>query len=135
MGIEPFLVSSAIDCVVAQRLARQLCQQCKRRTIIPADVLRQNSFRATVDLEAYEAVGCGRCGHSGFKGRIGLYEVMMLSDDIRRLIVQRAPAEEIAAVAVREGMRRLREDGLDKVRQGRTSIAEVTRVVGSGAGV
>ena len=135
MGIEPFLVSSAIDCVVAQRLARQLCQQCKKRTIIPADVLRQNSFRATVDLEAYEAVGCGRCGHSGYKGRIGLYEVMVLTDELRSLIVQRAPAEEIAAVATRDGMRRLREDGLEKVRLGRTSIAEVARVVGSGSGV
>ena len=68
MGIEPFLVSSAIDCVVAQRLARQLCQQCKRRTIIPADVLRQNGFPATVDLEAYEPVGCARCGGSGLQG-------------------------------------------------------------------
>jgi type IV pilus assembly protein PilB len=134
MGIEPFLVSSAIDCVVAQRLARQLCQQCKKRTIIPADVLRENSFRATVDLEAYEPVGCGRCGGSGYKGRLGLYEVMVLTDELRKLIVQRAPAEDIADVAMRDGMRRLRDDGLDKVRQGRTSIAEIARVVGSGSG-
>jgi type IV pilus assembly protein PilB len=134
MGIEPFLVSSAIDCVVAQRLARQLCQQCKRRTIISADVLRENSFPANVDLEAYDPVGCARCGGSGYKGRLGLYEVMVLTDEIRRLIVQRAPAEDIAALAERDGMRRLRDDGLEKVRQGRTSIFEISRVVGSGSG-
>ena len=134
MGIEPFLVSSAIDCVVAQRLARQLCQQCKKRTIIPADVLRENSFPANVDLEAYDPVGCARCGGSGYKGRLGLYEVMVLTDEIRRLIVQRAPAEDIAALAERDGMRRLRDDGLEKVRQGRTSISEISRVVGSGSG-
>jgi type IV pilus assembly protein PilB len=134
MGIEPFLVSSAIDCVVAQRLARQLCQQCKKRTIISADVLRENSFPANVDLEAYDPVGCARCGGSGYKGRLGLYEVMVLTDEIRRLVVQRAPAEEIAALAERDGMRRLRDDGLEKVRQGRTSISEISRVVGSGSG-
>jgi type IV pilus assembly protein PilB len=133
MGIEPFLVSSAIDCVVAQRLARQLCQHCKRRTIIPAHVLHENGFRATVDLEAYEPVGCPRCGGSGYKGRLGIYEVMVVSDELRRLIVQRAPADDIAAHAVREGMRRLRDDGLDKVHQGRTSIAEIARVVGTGS--
>jgi type IV pilus assembly protein PilB len=135
MGIEPFLVSSAIDCVVAQRLARQLCQNCKRRTIIPAHVLRGNGFRATVDLEAYEPVGCSRCGGSGYKGRLGIYEVMVVSDELRRLIVQRAPADDIAAHAVREGMRRLRDDGLEKVHAGRTSIAEVARVVGTGSAV
>jgi type IV pilus assembly protein PilB len=135
MGIEPFLVSSAIDCVVAQRLARQLCQQCKRRTIIPAHVLRQNGFRATVDLEAYEPVGCPRCGGSGYKGRLGIYEVMVVGDELRRLIIQRAPADELAAQACREGMRRLRDDGLEKVHSGRTSIAEITRVVGSGSAV
>jgi type IV pilus assembly protein PilB len=135
MGIEPFLVSSAIDCVVAQRLARQLCQQCKRRTIIPAHVLRENGFRATVDLEAYEPVGCPRCGGSGYKGRLGIYEVMVVTDEVRRLIVQRAPADDIAAHAVREGMRRLRDDGLEKVHLGRTSIAEIARVVGTGSPV
>jgi type IV pilus assembly protein PilB len=135
MGIEPFLVSSAIDCVVAQRLARQLCQQCKRRTIVPAHVLRESGFRATVDLEAYEPVGCPRCGGSGYKGRLGIYEVMVVTDELRRLIIQRAPADEIAAQAMREGMRRLRDDGLDKVHTGRTSIAEIARVVGTGSPV
>ncbi|HYM45145.1 MAG TPA: ATPase, T2SS/T4P/T4SS family [Solirubrobacteraceae bacterium] len=131
MGIEPFLVSSALDCVVAQRLARMLCTSCKRRTIIPAQVLRDNGYKAAVDLEAYEPAGCRRCGGSGYRGRIGLYEVMSVSPEIQRLALERRPADEIRDVAVRQGMRRLRDDGLEKVRQGRTSIAEVARVVGN----
>ena len=131
MGIEPFLVASALDCVVAQRLARMLCPACKRRTILPAEVLRENGYKALVDLEAYEPVGCRRCGGSGYRGRLGLYEVMSVSPEIQTLALQRAPAEAIRDVAVREGMRRLRDDGLEKVRQGRTSIAEIARVIGS----
>jgi type IV pilus assembly protein PilB len=132
MGIEPFLVSSALDCIVAQRLARTLCTHCKKRTIIPAEVLRDHGFHAQFDIEAYEPVGCVRCGAMGYRGRIGLYEVMTMSDEIRSLALQRAPADQIAAVAVREGMRRLREDGLDKVKSGLTSMAEIARVTGSG---
>ena len=83
MGIEPFLVGSAVDCVVAQRLARLLCEECKRRTTITSDVMRANGFNVGLDLEAYEPVGCARCGGSGYKGRIGLYEVMWVSETIR----------------------------------------------------
>ena len=132
MGIEPFLVASAIDCVVAQRLARTLCQSCKRRTMVRADVLRDHGFASAYDLEAYEPVGCARCGGSGYKGRIGLYEVMTITEEIRTLAIQRGSADEIARVAVANGMKRLREDGLDKVRLGITSIAEVARVTGTG---
>jgi len=132
MGIEPFLVASAIDCIVAQRLARTLCPTCKKRVLLPAAQLHDNGFASPYDLEAYEPVGCGRCGGTGYKGRIGLFEVMLISEEIRTLVLARAGADEIAAVAVRQGMRRLREDGLEKVRQGRTSIQEVARVTDSG---
>jgi twitching motility protein PilU len=131
MGIEPFLVGSAVDCVVAQRLARLLCEECKRRTTISSDVMRMNGFNVGLDLEAYEPVGCARCGGSGYKGRIGLYEVMWVSETIRSLAVAREPAETIAHAAVHEGMMRLREDGLEKVRRGLTSIAEIARVAGT----
>jgi len=133
MGIEPFLVASAIDCVIAQRLARKLCAQCKRRTIISAEVLQDHGFHAIADIEAYDPVGCNRCGGSGYKGRIGLYEVMLVSEAIRSLTIERASADRIGEVALAEGMRRLRDDGLEKVRLGTTSIAEVARVTGSGA--
>jgi type IV pilus assembly protein PilB len=131
MGIEAFLVASAIDCVLAQRLARMLCSNCKQRTIVPAEVLRENGYKALVDLEAYEPTGCRRCGGTGYRGRLGIYEVMTLTSDIRRLALERRSSEEIRDVAVREGMRRLRDDGLEKVRQGLTSIAEIARVIGS----
>ena len=131
MGIEPFLVASALDCVVAQRLARMLCPNCKRRTIVSADVLRENGYKALVDLEAYEPVGCRRCAGSGYRGRLGLYEVMSVTSEVRSLALERRPSEEMREVAVRQGMRRLRDDGLEKVKQGRTSIAEIARVIGS----
>jgi type IV pilus assembly protein PilB len=131
MGVEPFLVGSSIDCVVAQRLARLLCEECKRRVTLPAEVMRANGFNVGLDLECYEPHGCARCGGSGYKGRIGLYEVMWISDTIRSLAVAREPSETIAHAAVHEGMMRLREDGLEKVRRGLTSIAEIARVAGT----
>jgi type IV pilus assembly protein PilB len=131
MGIEPFLVASAIECIVAQRLARTLCPYCKKRCIIPADVLRSHGYHAHFDIEAYEPVGCARCGSMGYRGRIGLYEVMLMSEEVRALALQRGSADQIAAVAVREGMRRLRDDGLEKVQAGLTSMAEIARVTGS----
>jgi len=131
MGIEPFLVGSAVDCVVAQRLARLLCSECKRRTTLTSDVMRANGFNVGLDLEAYEPVGCARCGGSGYKGRVGLYEVMWVSETIRGLAVAKEPSENIAHAAVHEGMMRLREDGLEKVRRGLTSIAEIARVAGT----
>jgi type IV pilus assembly protein PilB len=133
MGVEPFLVASAIDCVVAQRLARKLCQHCKERGIITSDVLRANGIRSQFDMEAYQPTGCPRCNHTGYKGRIGLYEVMVVSEEIRKLTLARAPAPDIAEVAIRQGMRLMRDDGLEKVRHGMTSIQEVTRVTGTGA--
>ncbi|HEX4115849.1 MAG TPA: ATPase, T2SS/T4P/T4SS family [Solirubrobacteraceae bacterium] len=131
MGIEPFLVASALDCVLAQRLARMLCSNCKQRTIVPAEVLRDNGYKALVDLEAYEPNGCRRCAGTGYRGRLGIYEVMTLTSEIRNLTLERRSADEIREVAIREGMRRLRDDGLEKVRQGLTSIAEIARVIGS----
>src|SRR5271166_3033640 len=131
MGIEPFLVASALECVVAQRLARMLCPSCKRRAIIPAKVLRESGYKARVDLEAYEPVGCRRCGGSGYRGRLGMYEVMRVTPEIQALTLERSAAEAIRDVAVKQGMMRMRDDGLQKVREGRTSIAEVVRVIGS----
>jgi type IV pilus assembly protein PilB len=131
MGIEPFLVASALDCVLAQRLVRTLCSHCKQRTIISAEVLRQNGYKALVDLEAYEPNGCRRCSGSGYRGRAGIYEVMSVTPEIRRLALERRGAEDLNEAAVQQGMRRLRDDGLEKVRQGRTSIAELARVLGT----
>jgi type IV pilus assembly protein PilB len=128
MGIESFLTASAVECVVAQRLARQLCTSCKRRTVIPKAALEHSGFRVGADLEAYEPVGCARCSHSGYRGRIGLFSVMVMSDEIKSLTVQRAPESEIAEIARSQGMTTVREDGLQKARAGVTSIEEIARV-------
>ena len=128
MGIEPFLTASAIDCVVAQRLARMLCKQCKRETVLSADELNAAGFQTGYELEAYEPVGCARCAGSGYKSRVGLYEVMTISDEIRHLAIAVSSAEEIRAVATQQGMHSLRDDGLAKVAAGVTSLGEVSRV-------
>jgi type IV pilus assembly protein PilB len=128
MGIESFLTSSAVDCVVAQRLARMLCSHCKKRTVIPQAALTEAGFRMGTDLEAYEPVGCGRCHGSGYRGRVGIYSVMVLSERIKEMVVTMASEADIAKVAIEEGMSTLRDAGLAKVRAGVTSIEEVARV-------
>jgi type IV pilus assembly protein PilB len=128
MGIQPFMTASAVDCVVAQRLARTLCANCKRPITLDVEALRAADLHVDSDIQAYEAGGCTRCGETGYRGRVGLYEVMVVTDEIRSLTVGRATAEEIAAAAIANGMQTLREDGLDKVRLGLTSMSEVSRV-------
>jgi type IV pilus assembly protein PilB len=128
MGIEPFLVSSAVDCIVAQRLVRMLCKHCKRPQKISEAVLAEHGLTGA---EPLEAVGCSRCGGTGYRGRLGVYEVMPVSERIRALILERASVDVMVSIAVSEGMRRLRDDGLDKVREGLTSIAEVERMTNS----
>jgi type IV pilus assembly protein PilB len=124
MGIEPFLISSAVDCVVAQRLVRKLCPHCKRHTSLPESVLGEYGL----DEQPYEPVGCSRCAGSGYRGRMGIYEVMTVSEEIRTQILQHASVDEIAATAASQGMRRLHDDGIEKVRDGLTSIEEVERM-------
>jgi type IV pilus assembly protein PilB len=128
MGIEPFLVSSAVDCIVAQRLVRMLCKHCKRVQHVSEAVLAEHGLAG---VEAYEAVGCSRCGGTGYRGRVALYEVMTVSEPIRALILERASVDDMVEVALGEGMLRLRDDGLHKVREGMTSIAEVERMTTS----
>jgi len=128
MGIETFLTASAVDCVVAQRLARKLCSSCKRRTVIPTQALAEVGVRVGAEVEGYEPVGCGRCSNSGYRGRVGIYSVMSLSEQLKEMTIAHAAETEIAAVAREEGMLTLREDGVTKVRSGQTSLEEVLRV-------
>jgi type IV pilus assembly protein PilB len=133
MGIEPFLTASAVDCVLAQRLARRLCKQCKEPYTATREMLRKNNFPPEVldrdDVTLYRPKGCSRCNGTGYKGRLGLYEVMIVSEAVRRLTVERKSADEISRVAEAEGMKSLREDGIDKVLQGMTSVEEIARVI------
>jgi type IV pilus assembly protein PilB len=130
MGIEPFLIASAIECVVAQRLVRRLCDECKRPVEVSAEELRRSGLDGDAgSIAAHEPVGCVRCNGSGFRGRIGVYEVMGVTEAIRSLILDRASSAEIGAAGVADGMRRMSDDGLEKVRAGITSVAEVLRVL------
>jgi type IV pilus assembly protein PilB len=128
MGIESFLTASAVDCVIAQRLARKLCPHCKRRTVAPAQALLESGFRIGADLEAYEPVGCARCNRTGYRGRIGIFSVMVMSEELKELAIVGASDADIARLAREQGMSTLREDGLQKIRDGVTSVAEVARV-------
>lgn len=132
MGIEPFLVGSALDSVLAQRLARRLCEWC-REAYTPTDQeLSVTPWPHDTDLPApdtlWRPVGCRNCGTTGFKGRIALTEVMTVSEEIERLTLQRAPASEIRRVALSQGMTSLRSDGLATVAAGHTTLDEVIRV-------
>lgn len=132
MGIEPFLTASAIECVLAQRLARRLCPHCKEPYQPTMEALRQNEFPPEAlegDITLYRPAGCNRCNNTGYKGRLGLYEVMIVSEAIERLTVERKSADEISRVAMAEGMVSLREDGIEKVLAGMTSIEEISRVI------
>ena len=134
MGVESFLVSSAVNCILAQRLVRKLCPNCKVPYEPDIDVLRNLNFpleEGDEDLVIYKANenGCAKCGGTGYKGRVGLYEVMPMSNEIQRMTVREASATKIMEQAKKEGLIDMREDGFTKVKMGRTSIEEVMRVV------
>ncbi|BDZ40603.1 GspE/PulE family protein [Microbacterium suwonense] len=130
MGTEPFLVATALSAVVAQRLARRLCVQCRERHDQTEEILRDLGlpFDPAAPPVIYRPKGCPSCSGTGYKGRIGLHEVMTMSDEIEKLVVRNATATEIREVATAQGMRSLREDGWAKVREGLTTIEEILRV-------
>jgi len=131
MGVAPYVTSSALLAVLAQRLARKLCPHCKREVDVPVDALVRlgmDSKRAA-KAKLYGPVGCDKCFNTGYRGRVGLFELMVLDDDLRKLFLHEAPAEQLRELAVQHGMRTLREDALDKVVQGVTSLQEIARVV------
>lgn len=131
MGIQPFLIASAVDCVQAQRLARRLCTNCKEAYKPDLTAVRRSGFTVgdDEDLTFYRPRGCSKCGNTGYKGRLGLYEVMLMSEYINRLTIEEATSEQIKEIAVQEGMLTLKADGFEKVKQGQTSLEEILRVV------
>jgi len=130
IGTEPFLVATAVSAVVAQRLARRLCVRCRAPYTEPTDVLRALGFpHDPNDLpQFYRASGCTTCSGTGYRGRLGLHEVMTMTDELEQLVVMRATGSEMRQVALAQGMVPLREDGWAKVTEGLTTIEEVLRV-------
>jgi type IV pilus assembly protein PilB len=132
MGIEPFLVGSALDAVLAQRLCRTLCAHCKEAYSPDPDELRRTGFplaEGQTPPTLYRPVGCNRCAKTGYRGRMALHEVMTVSEDIARMTVARASTDEIARAAYDQGMTGLKDDGWAKVARGLTSVEEILRVV------
>jgi type IV pilus assembly protein PilB len=129
MGIEPFLVASSLNLVCAQRLVRRVCANCKVADDVPPKALEQIGFSAEEarSVKPYKGTGCDRCNKTGYKGRVGLYEVMEITDELRELILVGASALELRRKAVEEGMITLRGSGLRKISAGMTSIEEVLR--------
>ncbi|GAB4491344.1 MAG: hypothetical protein OHK006_25110 [Thermodesulfovibrionales bacterium] len=130
MGIEPFLVSSAVILILAQRLGRRVCQQCKEEEKIPEATMIKLGFseQEAKTVKCYRGKGCPACNNTGYKGRVALYEVMPVKDEIKELILEGASSAEIKKAAIRLGMKTLRMSGLTKVAEGVTSVEEVMRV-------
>jgi type IV pilus assembly protein PilB len=129
MGIEPFLVATSVNLIQAQRLIRRICKDCKQEHQTPVEALMEVGFTAdeVKSIKTYKGKGCSTCNNTGYKGRIGLYEVLEITDEIRELILIGASALELRKKAVDDGMITLRESGLHKIRGGVTTIEEVVR--------
>ncbi|MBA2734959.1 MAG: type IV-A pilus assembly ATPase PilB, partial [Acidobacteria bacterium] len=129
MGIEPFLVATSVNLIQAQRLIRRICKDCKTEHSMPAEAMLEIGFTVeeTKNLTMYKGSGCQACNNTGYKGRVGLYEVMEVTDDIRELILIGASALELRKKAIDDGMITLRGSGLHKIRNGITTIEEVVR--------
>jgi type IV pilus assembly protein PilB len=130
MGVEPYLVSSALDSVLAQRLARKLCERCKEPRTAAPEVVKQMGYDPDDGLiTLYMAVGCKLCSDTGYRGRVAINEVMLMSEEVQRMAVERRPSDEIKRLSVEQGMKTLRQDGMEKVKLGTTTLEEVLRVV------
>jgi type IV pilus assembly protein PilB len=128
MGIEPFLVSSSVVMIIAQRLVRKLCEKCKQPVRLHEETLRELGIEESPDeLTLFEARGCIECNETGYSGRLGLYEVMAISSLIREMIIERRQSADIKQKAIDEGMLTLRGDGLEKFKRGTTSLEEILR--------
>jgi type IV pilus assembly protein PilB len=129
MGIEPFLVATSVNVIAAQRLVRRICANCKEETEAPIQTLLSVGFAESEahSIKLFQGRGCDRCNGTGYKGRVALFEVMDVSEDIRELILSGATAVELRRKAIEEDMITLRESGLHKIREGVTTIEEVVR--------
>ena len=131
MGIEPFLVSSSVEGIVAQRLIRRLCKKCRRPVNLDQGFLKEHGFpieKLAPINPIYEAVGCDECRGTGYKGRSAIFEIMPITDEVRPSVVANATASSIKQAALNAGMKTLRQDGWDKVLQGVTTVDEIIRV-------
>jgi type IV pilus assembly protein PilB len=133
MGIEPFLVASSVNLVLAQRLVRRACASCKRQITLSEEVMDelQMSAKDASNATFMQGEGCVDCNGTGYRGRQGVYEVMPMSGKLRELVLERSSAAEIKRVAISEGMLTLRRDGLEKLKRGLTTVEEILKETAS----
>lgn len=135
MGVEPFLISSSVICVLAQRLVRQICPNCKESYQAPRELLLRYGFAMpdevanSTEVTLFKGRGCDKCKQSGYKGRTGVHELLMFSDDIRNRVLERAPSHILRALAMQNGMHSLQMDAVEKVLLGVTTVDEILRVI------
>jgi len=129
MGIEPFLVATSVHLICAQRLVRRICSNCKEESHTPVQALMDAGYtpEEAREVKVVKGKGCEKCNASGYKGRVGLYEVLEVTDELRELILVGASALELKKKAIENGMITLRRSGLIKVREGLTTLEEVMR--------
>lgn len=128
MGVEPFLLASVVRGFIAQRLVRTICQDCKTEAGYPVDYLNEIGALIAPDLKYYRGAGCDTCRQTGYRGRLAIYEFCVISEGLRRLIIQKSPGSDLKQRAMQDGMETLRQDGWRRVLKGQTSIEEVVRV-------
>ena len=131
MGIEPFLITSSLIGVLAQRLVRVICSKCKEAYVPPMDALKRLGVDAErgADIHLFRGRGCDACRKTGYKGRIGAFELMVMTERLRAMVVAGAPTEQLRDAAIEEGMRTLKHDAVQKVLEGVTTFEEMLRVV------
>ena len=128
MGVEPFLISSSLKCVVAQRLVRLLCNKCKEPYKPEVSILEKLGLPSNSSYTFFREKGCEECKNTGFKGRIGIFEIMTVNDEIKEMIVRKESSNKIMKACIDNGMKTLRQDGIRKILSGETSLSEVLRL-------
>ncbi|MCM8798534.1 MAG: Flp pilus assembly complex ATPase component TadA, partial [Candidatus Omnitrophica bacterium] len=128
MGVEPFLVSSSVIGVIAQRLVRMVCPECKEEYKPSISLLEQLGIKKKDDLKFYRGKGCLTCRETGYLGRTGIFELMLMNEEMAEMVVAKAPSKDIRKVAIKHGMETLREDGIRKALAGITTLEEIIRV-------
>jgi type IV pilus assembly protein PilB len=129
MGIEPFLITASLNAVVAQRLARKICEDCKQEIDVPKQALLELQIpEDRIPKTTYKGAGCGTCSSTGYKGRVAVYEVLAMSDPLKEMILNGGSTAELKAEAIRLGMKTLRAAAVNKMLEGVTTVDEVTRV-------
>lgn len=128
MGVESFLVASSLEMVVAQRLVRLICEECKTPIAIDEAQRMRDELGSDLPDTLYHGTGCTACNHTGYRGRKGIFEIMPMTDELRAQVTERTSSQDIRRIAMAQGMKSLREDGWRLIRDGRTTLEEVLRV-------